>query len=166
MIAGLHDWKKNSQQLQQTNFLVKTDKTKDRCVIARRSFAVGDFVLEYEGEFITKQQKLEKIVGYEIDEEGSYIIDCHWKDKPMAVDGTKMDGTLGRLVNHCKGANLRPFRLLEIHPYRLVEVNKGGIPRVALQCVRPILPGQELCWDYGLKPGETEWASDRMSSEW
>ena len=165
MIAGLHDWKLNSKQRQRENFVVKMDEKKGRCVVALRHFAVDDFVLEYEGDFITKQQKLEKIIEYEVDKEGSYIIDCTWRDKPMAVDGTKFDGTLGRLVNHCKGANLRPFRLLEIHPYLLREVNEGGIPRVALQCVKPILPGEELCWDYCLKPGETEWASNRMNNE-
>ena len=153
MKQGLLAWNRARQT---ADFQVRTCPVKGLCVHALRHFAVGEFCLEYEGDFITEEKRLENEAKYDIQNKGSYIIHCVWQGRKMAVDGTDREGTFGRLVNHARGANLKPFRLLQVSP--------DEPPRVALYCAKPIAPGDQLYWDYGLRTGETPFASYRMAA--
>ena len=154
MKDGLLGWNRTRQNAE---FEVRTCPVKGLTVYALRHFAVGDFCLEYEGDFIPDSVRVTREADYDVAEKGSYVIHCVWQGSRWAVDGTDHEGTYGRLINHARGANLKPFRLLEVSP--------GELPRVALYCAKAIVPGDELYWDYGIKNSETPWASYRMRTQ-
>ena len=154
MKEGLLGWNRTRQNAE---FEVRMCPVKGLTVYALRHFAVGDFCLEYEGDFIPDSVRVTREADYDVAHKGSYVIHCVWQGSRWAVDGTDHEGTYGRLINHARGANLKPFRLLEVSP--------GELPRVALYCAKAIVPGDELYWDYGIKNNETPWASYRMRTK-
>ena len=154
MKEGLREWHTpHSKALQKADFEIKVCPIKGRTVIALRPFLVGEFVLEYEGDFVTRRKMkwLEK--QYEASNTGSFYIECRWNQQAMAIDGAPKQGTLGSLVNHLRGGNLQPHGLL--------RVDKGQPPRLAMRCAHPIERGDELSWDYGIRDNETTWASNK-----
>ena len=152
MEEGLRDWQADhSKSFQKADFDVVNDPKKGRCVLALRPFSIGEFVMEYEGNFMTREEMDVEDKKYDIEGLGCFYIHCTWKDEKKAIDGTLKLDSLGRLVNHQRGGNLKPFRLL--------QPDKEQLPRMALQCARPIEAGDELYWDYGIGTEEAAWAS-------
>ena len=150
ILHGLHHW---SQHQAEASFSIVHDKERGRCVVSRRVFKKGTFVLEYEGDFITKQVKEERDKVYEELNSGSYVVDVTWKNQQRYIDATKENSTVGRLVNHSRGPNLKPFRL--------IQVSVGEPPRMGFFACEEIDKGDEVFWDYGLADGETPWATFR-----
>ena len=134
MKEGLSNWRGKG------NFVVIRDEERGRCVLTTKAIEKHEFVLEYEGDLVTKPEGTLREVIY--GEEG---VGCHmiwWKKADQVLDGTLHFGTLGRLVNHAaKSPNLEPFRLL--------PVERGKPKRLALRAARDIQEGEELMWDYG-----------------
>ena len=83
----------------------------------------GEFVLEYEGDFIEKEEALRREELYREEHLGSFIVNATWKGRPVYIDGTLQFDSMGRLVNHARGGNLKPFRLLQVRTKK--DVNKG-----------------------------------------
>lgn len=94
-----------------------------------------DFVGEYKGEIITKEEAERRGAVYE-HQKLSYLFSLNNKQE---VDST-LFGTKVRFINHAseKQANLYP---------RIIMVNT--VFRIALYGARPIAAGQELLFDYG-----------------
>ena len=129
------------------------------CVVANRNFHVGEFVMPYEGDFISAAERWrrEKEDYLEGPDPGSYIVDTDWQETGVAIDATptRYEGTWGRLVNHATDPNLR---------YKLLQVNPGEDPRMVFSCRIPIKAGEELFWDYTFnkrKDPPPPWAESR-----
>ena len=95
-----------------------------------------DFVGEYKGEIITKEEAERRGAVYEI-QKLSYLFSLN---ATQEIDSTNF-GNKVRFINHAKGkANLYP---------RIIMVNT--VHRIALYASCFIRPGQELFFDYGPK---------------
>jgi hypothetical protein len=95
-----------------------------------------DFVGEYKGEIITKEEAERRGAVYE-HQKLSYLFSLN---ATQEIDSTNF-GNKVRFINHAKDkANLYP---------RIIMVNT--VHRIALYASRPIRPGQELLFDYGPK---------------
>lgn len=95
-----------------------------------------DFVGEYKGEIITKEEAERRGAVYEI-QKLSYLFSLN---ATQEIDSTNF-GNKVRFINHAKGkANLYP---------RIIMVN--NVHRIALYASCTIRPGQELFFDYGPK---------------
>ena len=121
-------------------------------MVSCRRFVKWDFLMEYEGEFISREERLRREIFYEQNDPGSFIVDAKLGKDLVSVDATRTLGTFGRLVNHARSPNVEYWpQLLQVYP--------GQPPRMALYCHETIEPGDELLWDYGLLDGETPWAA-------
>ena len=117
----------------------------------------GEFVIEYTGEFLVgKEQIQEKEKIYAATEEGCFIFNGMWGGESVAIDATRDKG-LGRYINHAIDGNLGVFRLL--------QVDDEWPPRLALYASRPILPNEELRYDYGVRDNEIPWLKSYMVRE-
>lgn len=114
---------------------------KGRSVFAGRQFKAGEFICKYEGELCSYSVFRDRIPVYNNLGFGSYILEFKFKEKRWAIDATKEDGTLGRLINHSRLLN-------NIKP--VVGV-KDEIPYVYFVAIRTILKGEELLYDYSDK---------------
>ena len=96
-----------------------------------------DFVGEYKGEIITKEEAERRGAVYE-HQKLSYLFSLNMTQE---IDSTYF-GNKVRFINHASGtkANLYP---------RIIMVNT--VHRIALYANYPIKPGQELLFDYGPK---------------
>jgi hypothetical protein len=95
-----------------------------------------DFVGEYKGEIITKEEAERRGAVYE-HQKLSYLFSLN---ATQEIDSTNF-GNKVRFINHAKDrANLYP---------RIIMVNT--VHRIALYASRVIKPGQELLFDYGPK---------------
>ena len=93
-------------------------------------FSRGDFLLEYEGELISRDE------GLQID--SCYRFFFSYNGTAYCVDATAEDGTYGRLINHSRRGNCVP-KVIDIH----------GKPRLYFVAAADIIEGQELLFDYG-----------------
>ena len=144
MRDGLTKWRKGEGR---DDFLVIRDPVRGRGVVSSKDIPNGVFVLEYESHMMTPEQALAIEKVYEAEGLGSYIVntcyDHQGKKVNVCLDGTLCFQTLGRLVNHARGKpNLNHFRLIDVEP--------GQLPRLALFSTRLIPAGEELMWDYGI----------------
>ena len=141
MKAGLRAYKEGGD-----DFWLGTDPLRGKCLIAKRDYGINDFVIEYKGELITKDERLLREPDYEVDGSGSYMVEAKWEGKKVAIDATKEEwnGTLGRLMNHVVDPNLKYYR-------ELIRVDPNEPPRMAFYCCQPITAGEELLWNYSFK---------------
>lgn len=124
------------KQLFKPAVLFKTEK-KGYGVKSIRKIEKGNFILEYIGEIITKEEYEERTRtiyrndqhSYGMSLKGQYIIDAHKK------------GNISRYVNHSCNPNC------EIQSW-----NVNGLPRLALFSIKEIQRAEELTYDYKFSP--------------
>lgn len=131
-----------------------THEVKGRGVRAEEEIMKGDFVCEYKYSSSypwRKREAMEK--GYEINGEGSYIVDVVAGGKRLCLDATVNLNSWGRYINHApqKEANIKMHQPLWIR-------DKW---RVAFLATKDITAGEELTYDYGLERGIPEWMRRR-----
>ena len=98
----------------------------------------GKFICNYDGELCTFKE-LRKRKQSLHSRAGSYILEFKFNEKWWAIDATKEDGTLGRLINHSKrNKNIKP-----------VVRNNNGYPDVYFVVLKDINKDEELVYDYG-----------------
>ncbi|XP_054708845.1 N-lysine methyltransferase KMT5A-like [Uloborus diversus] len=120
-------------------FEVKEFPEKGRGVITTKFFKKGEFVLEYDGDFIDYSEAKKREELYSAKENtGCYMYYFQYMNKTYCIDATKESGRLGRLINHSKKGNLKTEPVL---------VQKR--PHLVLFASRDIDPGEELLYDYG-----------------
>lgn len=94
----------------------------------------GDMVIEYVGEIVRQQIADEREKMYE--RQGNFSTYLFRVDDDIVVDATKK-GNIARLMNHCCTPNCNA---------KILTLN--GEKRIVLYAKEPILPGQELTYDY------------------
>lgn len=102
-------------------------------VVAKKEFNPGDFVAEYRGEFIDKNEMLWRLSKKE-EEDPLYIMEI---SKEFFIDAEYV-GNLSRLINHSCDPNC------EVRKYLSLGRSVGGI-----FARRPIAVGEELTFKYG-----------------
>ena len=153
MARGLVKW----QQRKTEDLRIERDDSRGLCVVATRDYQKWDFVCEYEAEFITHKERVRREKGYAADDPGSFVVDAWWDGKEVALDATRTLGTFGRLVNHARDGNLKPYP-------QLLQVSPDEPPRMVLYCHTAIKSGEEVFWNYGLGDDEAPWASFKRST--
>ena len=118
-------------------------------VFAQEKIEKGSYICEYQSKVYEMKEKEKHLKEYEVNREGSYIIDMVGKPS-LCFDATRVFGVgrdnYGRYINHAKrGVNCRPYPPLFIR----------GKYRVGFIALKDIQEGDELFWDYGCR-GE-EW---------
>uniref|UniRef100_A0A1A8C2E2 SET domain-containing protein n=2 Tax=Nothobranchius kadleci TaxID=1051664 RepID=A0A1A8C2E2_NOTKA len=111
---------------------------KGRGVFVTTSFQKGDFLLEYRGELISKEECERRQRVYH-DKLKVFLFDFYFDGKLWCVDAAKEDGSLGRLVNDdhvCPNAKMK---------YLTVQ----GKPHLCLFAIREISQGEEVTYNYG-----------------
>ncbi|KAG7226325.1 hypothetical protein INR49_003077 [Caranx melampygus] len=111
---------------------------KGRGVFTSAPFEKGDFLLEYQGELISKQEceRRQRLYRNSLK---VFMFEFKFNGKLWCVDAAKEDGTLGRLVND---DHVNPNAKMK---YMMVE----GKPHLCLFATRDISPGEEITYDYG-----------------
>ncbi|KAM7364413.1 SET domain containing 8 isoform 1-T4 [Cochliomyia hominivorax] len=118
---------------------------KGRGIIAERRFQRGEFVIEYVGDLISTTEAAEREKRYALDENaGCYMYYFKHKNQQYCIDATEDTGKLGRLVNHSRNGNLMT---------KVVVVKQK--PHLVLIAKDDIVPGEELCYDYGDRSKES-----------
>ena len=107
-------------------------------MFAGRQFKEGEFICKYEGELCSYRVFRDRMSVYNNSAVGSYILEFKFKEKRWAIDATKEDGTVGRLINHS--------RLLQNIKPVVGVINE--IPYVYFVAIRNIFKGEELLYDY------------------
>ena len=130
---------------QKEDFTIKQDETRGRCVHAKKFYEKGEPIVEYKGTLLTSIEANKLHSALKADPtRGSFIAWFPWKGKKIAVDATEeVNKENGRLLNHARGGKRENCKA--------TVVDHKGEPRVLLVAKRIILPGEELCWDYGEK---------------
>ncbi|XP_070408956.1 uncharacterized protein [Nothobranchius furzeri] len=111
---------------------------KGRGVFVTTSFQKGDFLLEYRGELISKEECERRQRVYH-DTLKVFLFEFYFDGKLWCVDAAKEDGSLGRLVNDdhvCPNAKMK---------YLTVQ----GKPHLCLFAIREISQGEEVTYNYG-----------------
>ncbi|XP_034451778.1 histone-lysine N-methyltransferase set-1-like [Hippoglossus hippoglossus] len=111
---------------------------KGRGIFTSALFEKGDFVLEYRGELITKEEWERRQRLYH-DSLKVFMFEFHFNGKLWCVDAAKEDGSLGRLVNDD-----------HINPNAKIKyLTVPGKPHLCLFAIRDIGPGEALTYSYG-----------------
>lgn len=117
-------------------------------VITTKTIPRGAFVCEYAGEVIGKEEAVKRFSGQK-ETDPNYILVLREHTSSLNVpiltiiDPTVI-GNIGRYLNHSCEPNLI------LVP---VRINRP-VPLVVLFALRDILPGEELCYDYGCVQGK------------
>ena len=121
---------------------------KGRGVVSDERLEKGDFVVEYRSaEVYPRSEKTKHVLEYELNGEGSYILEVQTNNGWWCLDATRALGTVGRLINHSTQPNLKPFRPLFVR----------GKWRAGFIALRAIKPEEELTWDYKCQPEGQKW---------
>lgn len=110
-------------------------------MFARRDIVKGEHVCEYKGELCTYKVFKERHRKYDMAGKGSYILEFKYREQRWAIDATKDDNSVGRLINHSK-------RFPNIKPQ---VADKRGKPYVYFVAISDIPEDCELLYDYGDK---------------
>ena len=131
------------EQREPENFQIRKHRTRGRCVHAKKFYEKGEPIVEYKGKILTNDEAIRLHRTLKSDpNKGSFIAWFPWKEKMIAVDATEeVDNENGRLLNHARGGRKENCKAT------VIDYQKE--PRVLLVANRVILPGEELCWDYG-----------------
>ncbi|XP_048035641.1 uncharacterized protein LOC125261111 isoform X5 [Megalobrama amblycephala] len=104
---------------------------KGRGVFALEHIELSTFVVEYRG-ILSQSKHVEDV-------EGNYLFDFTWNGTRYCTDATKVDGSLGRLLNddhrnpNCK----------------VKTIIVDGRPHLCLFSIRAIFPDEEVTYNYG-----------------
>lgn len=119
--------------------MVKHIEGKGRGVFATQSFQKGQYVVEYHGDLLLKNEAKKREASYAQDPTtGCYMYYFQYLSKTYCVDATKETDRMGRLINHSKNGNCQT---------RLHDIDE--IPHLILVASRDIEEGEELLYDYG-----------------
>ncbi|XDV25875.1 hypothetical protein PO909_029708, partial [Leuciscus waleckii] len=111
-------------------------------VFTTSHFHKGDFLIEYRGEVINKEEFERRLKLYDNSLE-VFLFEFRFNGKQLWVDGAKDDGALGRLVNDDHiNANSK---------MKIIRVDKK--PHLCLFAIKDIRPGEEISYNYG----DSEW---------
>uniref|UniRef100_A0A915DIJ6 Uncharacterized protein n=1 Tax=Ditylenchus dipsaci TaxID=166011 RepID=A0A915DIJ6_9BILA len=109
-------------------------------MVAKQQIKAGQFVVEYVGEVISKEEAIRRATTIS-SEEHNYIlaINEHIQGelRPTFIDA-RLKSNMGRFVNHSCQPNLFP------QVFRIGNV----VPKLALFALRDISFGEELCYSY------------------
>ncbi|XP_052424640.1 uncharacterized protein LOC127967913 isoform X2 [Carassius gibelio] len=115
---------------------------KGRGVFSCTDFEKGDFLLEYRGDLISKEECERRQRIYH-DALKVFMFEFRYNGKLLCVDAARDDGSLGRLVND---DHINPNS-------RMKTIRVDGKPHLCLFATRSICPGEEITYDYG----DSEW---------
>ncbi|XP_058628354.1 histone-lysine N-methyltransferase SETD5-like [Onychostoma macrolepis] len=115
---------------------------KGRGVFSCTEFDKGDFLLEYRGDLISKEEYERRQRIYH-DALKVFMFEFRYNGKLLCVDAARDDGSLGRLVND---DHINPNS-------RIRTISVDGKPHLCLFATRSISPGEEITYDYG----DSEW---------
>ena len=105
-------------------------------------------VIEYKTKEVYRfRQRAAHITEYDMNGEGSYILEIQTSDGKWCLDATRRMDSLGHLMNHSVCPSLKPFKPL--------FANQKW--RVGFLAVHDIAPGEEITWDYGAPPEGHKW---------
>ncbi|XP_029963520.1 histone-lysine N-methyltransferase, H3 lysine-36 specific-like [Salarias fasciatus] len=132
---------------------------KGRGVFASTSFEKGDFLMEYRGELISKQECERRQRVYHKNLK-AFLFEFRFDGKLWCIDAAKEDGSIGRLVND---DHINPNA-------KMKYLNMEGKPHLCLFATRDIDPGEEITYNYGdsdwpwrSKPPDVDMSSPRAS---
>ncbi|XP_077424987.1 uncharacterized protein LOC144053930 [Vanacampus margaritifer] len=111
---------------------------KGRGVFACASFEKGNFLLEYHGALLSKQECERRQRLYH-DKMKAFMFEFHFDGRTCCVDAATEDGSLGRLVND---DHINPNATMKY-------LNVQGKPHLCLFATRDIDPGEEITYNYG-----------------
>ncbi|XP_037553169.1 N-lysine methyltransferase KMT5A-A-like, partial [Nematolebias whitei] len=111
---------------------------KGRGIFANTSFVKGDFLLEYRGELISKEECEQRQRGYN-DRLKVFLFEFYFNGKLWCVDAAKEDGSLGRLVND---DHINPNA-------KMKYLTQQGKPHLCLFAIKDINQGDEITYNYG-----------------
>ena len=117
---------------------VKQWVRRGRGVVATRDFTKGDWILEYAGDLIGKEEEETRAKKYVIENKGSYTYMLSHNGKTIYIDATAESTRLGRLVNH---SQIRCNSTMK----KVVFNNK---PHLVLVAATNIPSGAEILYDY------------------
>ena len=122
------------------NLEVKDTENKGKGIFTKGPFKRGDFVVEYCGDLLTREEAKIREHLYRKDESmGSYMYYFDWRNQKMCVDATNDNGRLGRIINHSKTS---PNLKSEVFTHK-------DKPHIVFFAKSNIEQGQELLFDYG-----------------
>ena len=133
--------------------------SKGRGVVTASPIEKGQFICEYKTSrvYVAESEEAREMADiYELNQEGSYVFTTAsvvpGVNKKLCFDATRRYHHPGRFINHAsKGCNVKPCGPVHIR-------SKWRMGFVAL---RSIPPGEELCYDYGVR-GETWMARSKL----
>eukprot|EP01029_Cantina_marsupialis_P027601 TRINITY_DN773078_c0_g1_i1.p1 TRINITY_DN773078_c0_g1~~TRINITY_DN773078_c0_g1_i1.p1 ORF type:complete len:558 (+),score=131.84 TRINITY_DN773078_c0_g1_i1:148-1821(+) len=109
-------------------------------LISKEAIGYGEFVVEYNGEIITKEEKEDRIARYEAEEGG-----CHYYIMELGsriyIDA-RNKGNVSRFMNHSCDPNCELQRWVV-----------QGENRIAIKAVKNIEAGDQLTYDYQFSTG-------------
>ncbi|XP_039865655.1 histone-lysine N-methyltransferase SETD5-like isoform X1 [Simochromis diagramma] len=111
---------------------------KGRGIFTTVPFQKGDFLLEYRGKLITKEECERRHRVYH-DSLKVFMFEFKFDGKLWCVDASQEDGSLGRLVNDNHISPSVKMKILDIN----------GKPHLCLFASRDISPGEEIDYNYG-----------------
>nr|XP_055039065.1 uncharacterized protein LOC129426651 [Misgurnus anguillicaudatus] len=116
-------------------------------VFSCRHFQKGDFLFEYRGQVLTKEEYERRHSELEV-----FLFEFRFDGRQLWVDASKDDGSLGRLVND---DHVNPNSKMKI-----ITVNRK--PHLCLFAVKNISPGDEIMYNYG----DSDWPwRNKVTSE-
>ncbi|KAI7790856.1 N-lysine methyltransferase KMT5A-A-like [Triplophysa rosa] len=115
---------------------------KGRGVFTSSHFHKGDFLIEYRGDVINKEDYERRLKLYDNALE-VFLFEFRFNGKQLWVDAAKEDDSLGRLVND---DHVNPNSKIKI-----ITVDKK--PHLCLFAINDISPGEEIRYNYG----DSEW---------
>ncbi|XP_016537083.1 N-lysine methyltransferase KMT5A-A-like [Poecilia formosa] len=107
-------------------------------IFATTSFQKGDFLCEYQGELISKEECERRQKVYH-DNLKVFLFEFYFNGKLWCVDAAKEDGSLGRLIND---DNISPNAKMK---YLTVQQK----PHLCLFATQDINQGKEITYSYG-----------------
>lgn len=125
---------------------------KGRGVFSCIEFDKGDFLLEYRGELISKEQCEQRQRIYH-DALKVFMFDFRYNGKLLCVDAARDDGSLGRFVND---DHINPNS-------KMKTICVDGKPHLCLFALRAISPGEEITYDYG--DAECPWRNTNITQK-
>ncbi|XDV16493.1 hypothetical protein PO909_016183 [Leuciscus waleckii] len=116
--------------------------SKGRGVFSCTEFDKGDFLLEYRGDLISKEECERRQRVYH-DALKVFLFEFRYDGKLLCVDAARDDASLGRLVND---DHINPNS-------KMKTIRVDGKPHLCLFAIRSICAGEEITYNYG----DSEW---------
>ncbi|XP_077362129.1 N-lysine methyltransferase KMT5A-like [Festucalex cinctus] len=114
------------------------DSFKGRGVFSSCYFQKGDFLVEYRGDIISKQERENRLRVYH-DALKVFMFEFRYNGKTLCVDAARDDNSLGRLVNDdhiCPNSKMQ-------------RITVDRQPHLCLFATKDIEPGEEITYNYG-----------------